>query len=332
MKSKHKYLVGVIVLVLLSSSTNIKNKSSYDLPLLNKTSLHGSATQKNICDKCKLFIKDKIISANGRHFHPDCFRCDNCKKQLFSFILTPENNFFCKTCYERQFLPQCYHCDKTINGKYYIDEYDNNSHIHHDPQICHYCGIFVENLDHKKVKHQQNNHSLCSKCSSTIVHSDEQIMSSYTFVTQLLADKGFRNITTGIIVRLQSHDQLNGLLGQALTHSYYRDAFEFNYNEISILANLPKIIFEAVLAHELIHVWLSENEIHLKDYEEGFCNYGHYLVCKYYAGHPVAVRSLKTLEDGMDIEYHVRFREIKDLVSKVGSEKFILILNENKHL
>ena len=49
--------------------------------------------------------------------------------------------------------------------------------------------------------------------------------------------------------------------------------------KIYILNNIPKIQFEAILAHELMHVWLYKNNINLEHEKmEAFCNLGSYLI------------------------------------------------------
>ena len=53
--------------------------------------------------------------------------------------------------------------------------------------------------------------------------------------------------------------------------------------EIYILSHLHKIVFEAVLAHELMHVYLFKNNIKLSSQKrEGFCNLGSRLVYEDY--------------------------------------------------
>ena len=48
---------------------------------------------------------------------------------------------------------------------------------------------------------------------------------------------------------------------------------------IYILNNLPKTQFEAILAHELLHIWLYKKSIFLDNSTmEGFCNLGSYLI------------------------------------------------------
>ena len=51
--------------------------------------------------------------------------------------------------------------------------------------------------------------------------------------------------------------------------------------QVYILNNLPKIQFEAALAHEFLHIWLFKKNITLdKPLMEGFCNLGSYLIYK----------------------------------------------------
>ena len=65
---------------------------------------------------------------------------------------------------------------------------------------------------------------------------------------------------------------------------------------------LPKIEFEAVLAHELLHVWINHNKIDLSfEEEEGFCNLGRYLIYNNDQTHFSNIH-LKAMEKNQDID------------------------------
>ena len=53
------------------------------------------------CGHCHLPIKDKILRALDTQFHPSCFRCSLCDKELdgVPFILS-ENSSNCLDCYK----------------------------------------------------------------------------------------------------------------------------------------------------------------------------------------------------------------------------------------
>jgi hypothetical protein len=92
---------------------------------------------------------------------------------------------------------------------------------------------------------------------------------------------------------------------------------------------MPRLEFEAVLAHELLHVWLLEKDIQLSKKEtEGLCNLGSALV--YQADNSkLAERLLEKMESSSDRLYGKGFRKMKDKLQRLGW-KGLKKLIENK--
>ena len=73
----------------------------------------------------------------------------------------------------------------------------------------------------------------------------------------------------GNIQGYTEYEEESTLFGEITSQSYH----------IYILSNLHKVVFNAVLAHELLHTWLYDNQINLSPLaEEGFCNLGRYII------------------------------------------------------
>ena len=55
------------------------------------------------CPKCggKVFEAEKMVTANGKWFHRNCFRCVTCNNMLDSLNNNdgPDGNLYCKMCY-----------------------------------------------------------------------------------------------------------------------------------------------------------------------------------------------------------------------------------------
>ena len=87
---------------------------------------------------------------------------------------------------------------------------------------------------------------------------------------------------------------------------------------IYILSNLHKEIFNAVLAHELLHVYLFQNQIDLKsDIREGFCNLGSSLIYENYRS-KLSKYKLKNMNENIDPDYGIGFRKMKSMRDKIG--------------
>ena len=97
----------------------------------------------------------------------------------------------------------------------------------------------------------------------------------------------------------------------------------FNKYEISILFGLPKIEFEAVLAHELLHIWLHQNNIILSSQlKEGFCNLGSYLIYNNDNTHFSTIH-LQAMSNYKNIVYGQGYREMRVQLEKLGWKKLI---------
>ena len=81
-----------------------------------------------------------------------------------------------------------------------------------------------------------------------------------------------------------------------------------NSFQIFILFGLPRIEYEAVLAHELLHVWIHENKITLSlTSTEGFCNLGSYLIYNNDNTHFSTIH-LKAMDNSEDLAYGIEYR------------------------
>ena len=115
----------------------------------------------------------------------------------------------------------------------------------------------------------------------------------------------------------QTHGNLKGFTQKTKHHTSQL------YYTIFMLFGLPRIEFEAVLAHELLHVWLYKNQITLSlSSTEGFCNLGSYLIYKndntQFSN--IHINAMATSKDQV---YGKGFRKMKVQLEKLGWKKLI---------
>ena len=121
----------------------------------------------------------------------------------------------------------------------------------------------------------------------------------------------------------QSHVDLKGF-----THIDHKNKTQTIYT-ISILFGLPQIEFEAVLAHELLHVWLDQNKIRLSPKNtEGFCNLGRYLIYQNNQSYFSKIH-LKAMDNSKNSTYGIEYRKMKDKLEKNGWKILISDLRNN---
>ncbi|XP_028514383.1 lipoma-preferred partner homolog [Exaiptasia diaphana] len=69
-----------------------------------------------ICWVCNKQITDRILRATGKCFHPHCFLCEECGKNLdgIPFTLDNFNKVHCLEDYYRKYSPRCAFCHQLI--------------------------------------------------------------------------------------------------------------------------------------------------------------------------------------------------------------------------
>jgi len=231
--------------------------------------------------------------------------------------------------------PTCTICLNVLKGEYSVDAWNNPFHTHHenDGIFCNSCSrIISQGITHGGF-HYIDGHYLCSLCQISVVEDDSVINAAHISVITQFKEVGIHNIPDAIPIKLinlgelnerfsgQTHGNLKGFTQKTKHHTSQL------YYTIFMLFGLPRIEFEAVLAHELLHVWLHEKEVELSlASTEGFCNLGSYLIYKNDNTH-FSSNHIKAMATSEDIVYGKGFREMKVLLEKLGWEKLIINLS-----
>jgi len=126
------------------------------------------------CALCKGAILDKCISALDQTWHPECFLCSGCDKQLGDDGFHEKDGAaYCKDCYFGQFAPKCGGCNLPITENYISAL---NKQWHPGCFVCKECqepfhdGSFYE---HDGFPYCENHYhalrgSLCAGCHKPI--------------------------------------------------------------------------------------------------------------------------------------------------------------------
>jgi hypothetical protein len=102
---------------------------------------------------------------------------------------------------------------------------------------------------------------------------------------------------------------------------------------VAILRDLPSIVFEGTLAHELGHVWLIAQAVQgwPPSDEEGFCQL---LAYRYYSQVSTddSRYQARQIERNADATYGEGFRRVRGLADAVGFHHLLRIIVSTKHL
>ena len=165
------------------------------------------------------------------------------------------------------------------------------------------------------------------------MNDDSVIQAAYWSVIAQFEKVGIIHIPTDIPINLVELQQLNQKAGK-LSHIKLKGFTRIDpvLNKISqpvnpfqifILFGLPRIEFEAVLAHELLHVWLHQNKVTLSPAStEGFCNLGRYLIYQNDNTHFSTIH-LRAMENSEDLAYGIKYRYLKAQLKKIGWKELI---------
>ena len=163
--------------------------------------------------------------------------------------------------------------------------------------------------------------------------------SAYQSVTAQLKAVGIINIPKNIPITLVDLHILNEKAGH-LSHAKLKGFTHFpgksysklqidNPYHIYILSGLPQLEFEAVLAHEFLHIWLEINSLDLDIITaEGFCNLGRYLIYQNNQSYFSKIH-LMAMDNTKNSTYGIEYRKMKDKLETIGWNILISDLRNN---
>lgn len=262
--------------------------------------------------------------------------CCVCHKPLSQLVIKIDETRYCHfKCIEKIVSTGvCAICEAPIKEDYFSDIWKNEFCTHHfyqKPDICFSCERIVHPYLNNIGAVHHDGRITCSECNVTAVNDIQQVGISFKAVLSELEKINividWNNIliylcdsnTLNKIANIQSEDYWN-VRGVMIERITLDDQKLF---EIQILSGLPRIDFESVLAHELIHVWIESNNLLIPDRDiEGICNLGAFLMLRK-DNSPHARLLLKRLNNDVSIKYGNSFRRMRKKLIGYGWLKFI---------
>ncbi|CAF0914906.1 unnamed protein product [Brachionus calyciflorus] len=124
------------------------------------------------CSFCLRPITERILRATGKPFHPECFNCIVCKKNLdgIPFTVDASNKIHCIECFHEKYAPRCFICRLPITPENGMEEtvrivsMDKNFHI--NCYKCEDCGVSLSsNTENTGGCFPLDDHIYCKSCS-----------------------------------------------------------------------------------------------------------------------------------------------------------------------
>ncbi|MFN8672617.1 MAG: protein DA1 [Candidatus Sericytochromatia bacterium] len=289
------------------------------------------------CTVCKKELDKTWVSSGSRKYHESCYKkfiqlkCKICNNPIDGEYNHDDEGNYHVQCYKDKKAIKCNVCTQIIEGKYIYDSWGNKSHLKHDNKEVVFCSccyrIISQNTSKNFIKYQDSR-IICGFCQETEIIEVHQTVEPKIKVVELLKTVGFNYIPQMIKVTLDNKININKMLGTSITsntHGYTKTTTNLvngkiasRVHEIWMLYGMPKLLFEGVLAHELLHVWINENKIKLShEEEEGFCNLGTALVYENDKSLFSEVL-LKALDEDSDKVYGDGYRLMKKRLKEKG--------------
>ena len=266
--------------------------------------------------------------------------CNYCSKLISDEWINFEEKDYHTSCYKNQIAPKCSLCLEIITEEYLVDAWGNPFHQSHESQgtYCSSCSRIISEGVTQGGYRLDDGRYLCSLCESNIIISPSQIDTSKRKVLILLEEIGIKEIEGNVSISLVNRFVLQNLANEIassnlkgfttflnIKSTYGNSAPEY---KIYILDRLPAIEFEAVLAHEYLHVWLYQNNIELPLSQiEGFCNLASAYIYER-NGSKFSQIHLDSMDADSDPNYGDGYRKMKLDLEKYGWKLLLQTLQQ----
>lgn len=232
----------------------------------------------------------------------------------------------------------CCICREALSGKIIQDLWKNAAHFAHGVSFCGSCDRILSCYASGGAYQYSDGRYICGLCKKVAILDDITANKSRRKVLELLEKVGFQGIPKNIKIvithqhHLSSHSRQRGTAGLTLTQFHFSNHKRVGAtHQIGILNGLPKIEFEAILAHELLHVWQHEQHIKLSTlYAEGLCELGAFAI---YSSEKsdFAKHKIQKMLNSKDPVYGNGFKLFYKKLEKMGWKKLIDEIFQNKN-
>ena len=305
-------------------------------------------TKNLVCAYCGKVLDRKWVEHEGERYHPSCYKnhvelhCDICGLPINGKYIE-HDGIYHDACYKKNKLPACVVCLKPIEGRHLVDAWGSKAHTNHggiDVKLCESCGRIISKQNSHGGMTYADGRIICGICLETAVTDQKRSSEEQITVTGIFSSVGIAGIPKNIPLNLvdlnglkQQSDGMYNASSRGFTRSnrYTQPNGQLRTDHtIYILSGLPMIEFTAILAHEMLHVWLFSQKIVLSDREtEGFCNLGAMLVLQR-SGTPFSRILLKKLETNPDPVYGNGFRIMRKKVNRLGWDGLLEELSQGR--
>ncbi len=294
------------------------------------------------CNYCNKDIASEYIMVDDNSYHKNHFKCANCNKPIDGNYYSKSEKYFDNKCYEKLFLQKCDVCNEPITGEYLVDLYGMKIHKYHEAQLnnCDNCNRIISKETTRGGVKYSDGRNICNICYGKRLTSFGDYKNSLNNVINRLRNYQLTFNLSSIklkTVDLYTLQQISGSRFSKSIKGYTRTNIETSgsmktfQHTIYVLNNIPPKYVESTIAHELMHIWISENIKHKlsSQLEEGSCNYISYTYLKSdYSSDAKDI--LKQLQNNPDKIYGDGYRKVYERFRGRDFNLFLNYLKKNR--
>jgi hypothetical protein len=216
---KNWLVISLLMVIMLSGSAycDDQSKTGYSCaacgePIIKTAAVIEGKLYHPECFRCitcdKQIDGEYLKDSEGQYYHPECFEqtqlpnCAHCKKTITEGnYITYQGQAYHPECYRRHVAPSCDVCGKSLEGSYVTDYWGNHFHSSHIDEypVCTVCGRLAWQRDRVQLDEKQ---WLCSVCAVQSVTSPEQTRRLLEEVRDELSVKGISVVSMRIRIEL----------------------------------------------------------------------------------------------------------------------------------
>ncbi|MEB3299073.1 MAG: hypothetical protein VKO21_06270 [Candidatus Sericytochromatia bacterium] len=287
------------------------------------------------CARCGLPLGAGGLRVPGGALHAECFLCVDCGGRLEGrYVQGANGTVHHPACYARVHAEVCVICGQGMLGQYVQDASGRRFHARHLKEFprCSTCGQLCALGLAGQGRSLGDGRVQCLSCHGRAVRGTREALPHWRRVVDLLASWGLEVDVSEVPFELVDRQRLYRLLQAAgqrphpslhgLTrHGIHRRGGRVVRREISVHAMtwLPAELLDGILAHELGHVWIYQQEcpVHQPELAEGACNVLRWMVHVHQGG-PEAERLIREMDADPHPAYGGGFRRVRRMVERQG--------------
>jgi len=276
------------------------------------------------CRVCGEEITGGYVELDGKVYHERCYRekvqprCAVCNKPIEGAFVQEAGKSYHPACLKAR-STRCVICGEVLKGNYLADPWGNPFHSRHGRKVlCPFCNRAMADSTTGGSVVAANGMRICRLCEREGVERKGRA-ESLLERTRLKLSDSFPVPASSFSFELVDKPRLNELLspgrqlgvelGITLEKKARWGRKESIHNDMFLLSGLPEWLFEAVAAHELVHVWqhLQGLDDLPADQAEGSAELASYLVLKRNGSREARVK-MEAMERSDDPSYGAGLR------------------------